>query len=90
MSLEQKSCLAPRVYRVLFTSLLVPDPVYRMTKLKRLDLSHNKITELSTLIGKSFSELTNLVCKIFLKIACLCYQLYQKSVPKLEMVIGSR
>ena len=61
MSLEQKSCLAPRVYRVLFTSLLVPDPVYRMTKLKRLDLSHNKITELSTLIGKSFSELTNLV-----------------------------
>ena len=34
-----------------FPTFLVPEPVYRMTNLKRLDLSHNQITELSSLIG---------------------------------------
>ena len=37
------------VYFVLYS--LVPEPIYRINSLKRLDLSHNQITELSTLIG---------------------------------------
>jgi len=42
------------IYLFLYCILLftVPEPVYRMTNLKRLDLSHNQITELSSLIGE--------------------------------------
>lgn len=31
--------------------LIVPEPVYLIASLKRVNLSHNQITEVSTLIG---------------------------------------
>ena len=36
----------------LFVTFAVPEPVYLIASLKRVNLSHNQITEVSTLIGK--------------------------------------
>lgn len=38
----------------LFVTFAVPEPVYLIASLKRVNLSHNQITEVSTLMGKMF------------------------------------
>ena len=37
----------------LFVTFAVPEPVYLIASLKRVNLSHNQITEVSTLMGKN-------------------------------------
>ena len=37
----------------LFVIFAVPEPVYLIASLKRVNLSHNQITEVSTLMGKN-------------------------------------